>query len=74
MCVTAVLAAVTVVTAGVGVYSSIQAANARKTSARYENQMRQKQLHDAREMAPAWTLEVPGNGATDPNGGGAVSP
>ena len=25
---------------------------------------------DAREMAPAWTLEVPGNGATDPNGGG----
>src|SRR5690242_11071322 len=25
---------------------------------------------DAREKAPAWTLEVPGNGATDPNGGG----
>ena len=25
---------------------------------------------DAREMAPAWTLKVPGNGATDPNGGG----
>jgi isoquinoline 1-oxidoreductase beta subunit len=25
---------------------------------------------DAREMAPKWTLEVPGNGATDPNGGG----
>ena len=25
---------------------------------------------DAREMAPQWTLEVPGNGATDPNGGG----
>jgi isoquinoline 1-oxidoreductase beta subunit len=25
---------------------------------------------DAREMAPAWTLEVPGNGATDPKGGG----
>jgi isoquinoline 1-oxidoreductase beta subunit len=25
---------------------------------------------DAREMAPTWTLEVPGNGATDPNGGG----
>jgi isoquinoline 1-oxidoreductase beta subunit len=25
---------------------------------------------DAREQAPAWTLEVPGNGATDPNGGG----
>jgi isoquinoline 1-oxidoreductase beta subunit len=25
---------------------------------------------DAREMAPAWTLDVPGNGATDPNGGG----
>jgi isoquinoline 1-oxidoreductase subunit beta len=25
---------------------------------------------DAREMAPAWTLEVPGNGATDANGGG----
>jgi isoquinoline 1-oxidoreductase beta subunit len=25
---------------------------------------------DAREMAPAWTLEVPGDGATDPNGGG----
>jgi isoquinoline 1-oxidoreductase beta subunit len=25
---------------------------------------------DGREMAPAWTLNVPGNGATDPNGGG----
>ncbi|HEY9182505.1 MAG TPA: molybdopterin cofactor-binding domain-containing protein, partial [Gammaproteobacteria bacterium] len=25
---------------------------------------------DAREMAPAWTLDVPGNGATDPLGGG----
>ena len=25
---------------------------------------------DAREKAPAWTLQVPGNGATDPNGGG----
>jgi isoquinoline 1-oxidoreductase beta subunit len=25
---------------------------------------------DARETAPAWTLKVPGNGATDPNGGG----
>jgi isoquinoline 1-oxidoreductase beta subunit len=25
---------------------------------------------DAREQAPAWTLNVPGNGATDPNGGG----
>ncbi len=25
---------------------------------------------DAREMAPAWTLDVPGNGATDPSGGG----
>jgi isoquinoline 1-oxidoreductase beta subunit len=25
---------------------------------------------DAREMAPAWTLKVPGNGATDPRGGG----
>jgi isoquinoline 1-oxidoreductase beta subunit len=25
---------------------------------------------DAREMAPAWTLKVPGNGATDPKGGG----
>jgi isoquinoline 1-oxidoreductase beta subunit len=25
---------------------------------------------DAREMAPSWTLKVPGNGATDPNGGG----
>jgi len=25
---------------------------------------------DAREMAPEWTLKVPGNGATDPNGGG----
>ena len=25
---------------------------------------------DAREMAPAWTLGVPGNGATDPKGGG----
>ncbi|HWN39634.1 MAG TPA: molybdopterin cofactor-binding domain-containing protein, partial [Gammaproteobacteria bacterium] len=25
---------------------------------------------DAREKAPEWTLEVPGNGATDPNGGG----
>jgi isoquinoline 1-oxidoreductase beta subunit len=25
---------------------------------------------DAREMAPEWTLDVPGNGATDPNGGG----
>jgi isoquinoline 1-oxidoreductase beta subunit len=25
---------------------------------------------DAREMAPQWTLDVPGNGATDPNGGG----
>jgi isoquinoline 1-oxidoreductase beta subunit len=25
---------------------------------------------DARETAPAWTLDVPGNGATDPNGGG----
>jgi isoquinoline 1-oxidoreductase beta subunit len=25
---------------------------------------------DAREKAPAWTLDVPGNGATDPNGGG----
>src|SRR5688572_16827403 len=25
---------------------------------------------DGREMAPAWTLHVPGNGATDPNGGG----
>jgi isoquinoline 1-oxidoreductase beta subunit len=25
---------------------------------------------DAREMAPAWTLEVPGNGAQDPAGGG----
>jgi len=25
---------------------------------------------DAREMAPAWTLEVPGNGALDPSGGG----
>src|SRR4029077_1411371 len=25
---------------------------------------------DAREMAPAWTLKVMGNGATDPNGGG----
>jgi isoquinoline 1-oxidoreductase beta subunit len=28
---------------------------------------------DAREMAPAWTLDVPGNGATDPNGGGEPS-
>ena len=28
---------------------------------------------DAREKAPAWTLEVPGNGATDPNGGGEPS-
>jgi isoquinoline 1-oxidoreductase subunit beta len=25
---------------------------------------------DAREKAPAWTLEVPGQGATDPKGGG----
>jgi isoquinoline 1-oxidoreductase beta subunit len=25
---------------------------------------------DAREMAPAWTLDVPGNGATDRSGGG----
>src|SRR5688500_9187646 len=25
---------------------------------------------DAREKAPEWTLHVPGNGATDPNGGG----
>src|SRR3954469_24236575 len=25
---------------------------------------------DAREKAPAWTLEVPGNGANDPSGGG----
>jgi isoquinoline 1-oxidoreductase subunit beta len=25
---------------------------------------------DAREKAPDWTLKVPGNGATDPNGGG----
>jgi isoquinoline 1-oxidoreductase beta subunit len=25
---------------------------------------------DAREMAPAWTLKVPGNGATDPKSGG----
>ncbi|MBI4886272.1 MAG: xanthine dehydrogenase family protein molybdopterin-binding subunit [Acidobacteria bacterium] len=25
---------------------------------------------DAREKAPAWTLAVPGNGATDPKGGG----
>jgi isoquinoline 1-oxidoreductase beta subunit len=25
---------------------------------------------DAREQAPAWTLRVPGNGATDPRGGG----
>src|SRR6185436_3433212 len=25
---------------------------------------------DAREKAPAWTLDVPGKGATDPNGGG----
>ncbi len=25
---------------------------------------------DARETAPGWTLDVPGNGATDPNGGG----
>jgi isoquinoline 1-oxidoreductase beta subunit len=25
---------------------------------------------DAREPAPAWTLNVPGNGGTDPNGGG----
>src|SRR5213075_1706963 len=25
---------------------------------------------DARERAPAWTLSVPGKGATDPNGGG----
>jgi isoquinoline 1-oxidoreductase subunit beta len=25
---------------------------------------------DAREMAPQWTLDVPGDGATDPNGGG----
>ena len=25
---------------------------------------------DAREMAPAWTLAVPGNGGTDPKGGG----
>src|SRR5215207_9732032 len=25
---------------------------------------------DAREQAPAWTLNVPGSGATDPNGGG----
>ena len=25
---------------------------------------------DAREMAPAWTLKVPGKGATDPKGGG----
>jgi isoquinoline 1-oxidoreductase subunit beta len=25
---------------------------------------------DAREKAPAWTLNVPGNGATDPTGGG----
>jgi isoquinoline 1-oxidoreductase subunit beta len=25
---------------------------------------------DGREMAPDWTLNVPGNGATDPNGGG----
>src|SRR5437870_7909438 len=25
---------------------------------------------DAREKAPAWTLNVPGKGATDPNGGG----
>ena len=25
---------------------------------------------DAREMAPAWTLKVPGKGATDPSGGG----
>jgi isoquinoline 1-oxidoreductase subunit beta len=25
---------------------------------------------DAREKAPAWTLAVPGNGATDPSGGG----
>ena len=25
---------------------------------------------DAREMAPPWTLDVPGNGGTDPKGGG----
>src|ERR1044071_1205541 len=25
---------------------------------------------DAREMAPAWTLKVPGKGAQDPSGGG----
>jgi isoquinoline 1-oxidoreductase beta subunit len=28
---------------------------------------------DARELAPAWTLDVPGNGATDPAGGGEPS-
>jgi isoquinoline 1-oxidoreductase beta subunit len=28
---------------------------------------------DARETAPAWTLDVPGNGATDPAGGGEPS-
>ena len=28
---------------------------------------------DAREKAPAWTLNVMGNGATDPNGGGEPS-
>jgi isoquinoline 1-oxidoreductase subunit beta len=25
---------------------------------------------DAKEMAPSWTLDVPGNGGADPNGGG----
>src|SRR5919201_3300623 len=28
---------------------------------------------DAREKAPEWTLKVPGNGATDPSGGGEPS-
>lgn len=57
MCVTAVLAATAVVAGAIGTYTSIQAANARKKSARFEEQMRRKELYQKREMSRLEALQ-----------------
>lgn len=57
MCVTAIIAAATVVAAGVGAAASISAANARKKQSAYEVQMRNRQAYRERELSRIASLE-----------------
>lgn len=57
MCVTAALAAVAVVSSAVGVYSSIQSANAAKDRGRYMAQLEAKQAQERYDNAKLQALE-----------------